>query len=73
MRQVVGFPQSEPAEYRLGWVQEERMVYMTLLGGLLMQIDCDDEIEACLKQLEGLEQQEVYLLRSGSPQTSVGC
>ena len=72
MRQDVGFPQSEPAEYRLGWVQEERMVYMTLLGGLLTKGDRDDEIEAYLKQLEALEQQEVCL-RSGSPQACVGC
>ena len=73
MRLVVGFPQSEPAEYRLSWVQEERMVHMTLLGGLLTKVDCDDEIEVCLQQLEGLEQLDVDLLRSGSPQTSVGC
>ena len=49
------------------------MVHMTLLGGLLTKVDCDDEIEVCLQQLEGLEQLDVDLLRSGSPQTSVGC
>ena len=72
MRQNTEFPQSEPAEYRLAWVQEERMACMTLLGGLLTKVDCDDEIEDCLRQLEELEQQDVRL-SSGGPQTGVGC
>ena len=60
------FPTSEPIDFKLAWLQEERQNRLILLGSYLAKRECGAEVDSCCWQLERLEDQEIYIKCSSS-------
>ena len=60
------FPTSAPIDFKLAWLQEERQNHLMLLGSFLAKQECGAEVDNCCRQLERLEEQEIYIKCSAS-------
>ena len=64
MEHELGFPKSQPAEYQLAWLQDERMSCMMLLGNMLCKPDHTLEIQECFARIERINQAAMLTARS---------